>query len=200
MGFVVIPLDGRVLDGAVHPLGLSVGPGMIGLSQPMFNPVFCTYAVERVAAEPGGRARSVFWQIGELDSIVGEHDLDPVGHGGGEGLQEGARGLCISLVDELSDSKLGGAVDRYVEIELALRGLHFGDVDMKLADRIGLELALGRSFAFDLRQAGDPMTLKAAMQRRARQARDRRLQCVKAVVERRQSMPSERNDDGLFLS
>ena len=29
------------------------------------------------------------------------------------------------------------------EVELALRGSNLGDVDMKIADRIGLELALG---------------------------------------------------------
>ena len=62
---------------------------------------------------------------------------------------------------------------------------------MKIADRIGLELALGRSFAFDLRQARDPMALEAAMQRRARQVRDGRLQSVKAIIERQQRMPSK---------
>ena len=51
-------------------------------------------------------------QIGELDSIVGEHDLNPVRHGGDKGLQEGARGLRIGLVDELGDRELGWAVDR----------------------------------------------------------------------------------------
>ena len=49
------------------------------------------------------------------------------------------------------------------------RGPNFGDVDMEVADRIGLELALGRRFAFDLRQARDAVALQAAMQRRARQ-------------------------------
>ena len=31
MGFVVEALDGRILDGAVHPLDLAIGPGMLGL-------------------------------------------------------------------------------------------------------------------------------------------------------------------------
>ena len=70
---------------------------------------------------------------------------------------------------------------------------------MKIADRIGLEFALGGGFAFDLRQPGDPVALQAAMQGRARQMRDGRLQGVQAVVEWRQSMPSECNDDRLFL-
>jgi hypothetical protein len=66
-----------------------------------------------------------------LDSIVGEHDLDPVGHTGDKGLQEGARGLHIGLADELSDRELGSSIDGDEEIELALRGLHFGDVDVE---------------------------------------------------------------------
>ncbi len=31
MAVVVVALDGRVLDGAVHPLDLAVGPGMFDL-------------------------------------------------------------------------------------------------------------------------------------------------------------------------
>ena len=70
---------------------------------------------------------------------------------------------------------------------------------MKIADRIGLELALGRGFAFDLRQPGDPVALQTAVKGRAGQVGDRGLQSVQAVVERQQTMPSECNDDGLFL-
>ncbi len=75
-GAVGISLDGCVLDCPVHPLDPSVGPRVIGLGQPMFDPVFTTGAIERVAAEHGGRTGSVLWQIGELDAIVGKHDLD----------------------------------------------------------------------------------------------------------------------------
>jgi hypothetical protein len=55
VGCVVISLDGRVLDRPIHPLDLSIGPRMIGLGQPMFDPVLTTGAAEGVAAEPGGR-------------------------------------------------------------------------------------------------------------------------------------------------
>ena len=55
VGFVVISLDGRVLDCPVHPLDLSIGPRMIRLGQPMLDPVLTAGAVEGVAAEPGGR-------------------------------------------------------------------------------------------------------------------------------------------------
>jgi hypothetical protein len=99
----------------------------------------------------------------------------------------------------LDEGELRGSVDGDEQVEFALRSSNLGDVDMKLADRIGLEFACGGGFAFDLRQPRDPMALQAAMQRRARQMRDRGLQGIKAIVERQQSMPSEGNDDGLFL-
>ena len=43
------------------------------------------------------------------------------------------------------------------------------------------------------------MALEAAMQRRARQMRDGRLQSVKAIIERQQRMPSKGDDHGLLL-
>jgi len=36
---IVIPLDCCVLDRAVHPLNLAIGPWMVGLGQPVLNPV-----------------------------------------------------------------------------------------------------------------------------------------------------------------
>ncbi len=63
----------------------------------------------------------------------------------------------------------------------------FGDVDMKIVDRIGLEFALGRSFAFDLGQPRDPVALKTPVKGRAGQMWDRRLQGIKAIVERQQT-------------
>ena len=75
---------------------------------------------------------------------------------------------------QLDEGELGGAVDGDEQVELAFGGSHLGDVDMEVADRIGLELLLGGLVAFDLRQAADAVALQAAMQRRARQMRDRR--------------------------
>ena len=53
---VVISLDGRVLDRPVHPLDLPIGPGVVGLGQAMFDPVFPTDAIERMPTELGGWA------------------------------------------------------------------------------------------------------------------------------------------------
>lgn len=41
---VMMAFDGGVLNGAVHPLDLTVGPGMIGFCEPMLDAV-CLSAV-----------------------------------------------------------------------------------------------------------------------------------------------------------
>jgi hypothetical protein len=91
----------------------------------------------------------------------------------------------------LHEGKFAGAVNGDIEVELALGGLNLGDVDMKIADRIGLEFSLPRLVAFNLREAADPMPLQTAMQGRTGQVRDGRLQRIEAIVERQQRMPPE---------
>jgi hypothetical protein len=95
--------------------------------------------------------------------------VDFIGDGGDQAAQE----VSGSLARELRRS-----VDCDNEVEFALRGSNFGDVDMKLADRIGLEFAFGGGFAFDLGQPRDPVALKTPVQGRARQMRNGRLKRV----------------------
>ena len=135
-----------------------------------------------------------------MGSVVGGDGVDLVGDGGDQAAQEVPRGATRHLLMQFDEGELRGSVDGDEEVELALRGSNLGDVDMKLADRIGLELAFGGGFPFDLRQPGDSMTLQTPVKGRARQMRDGGLQSLQAVVERQQSMPSEGDNDGLFLS
>ena len=60
---VVKCLGRGVLDRPVHPLDLSVGPGMEGPGQAMLDAV--------PLAERTERMRSVRWLLGELDAVVG---------------------------------------------------------------------------------------------------------------------------------
>jgi hypothetical protein len=141
----------------------------------------------------------VAWR-GEVGSVVGEDRMDLVRDGGDQAAQEIPGGPARHLLMQLDESELRGSIDCDKQVELAFRGSDFGDVEMKIADRVGLEPAFRRSFAFDLGQARDPMALKAAMQRRAGQMRESRLQSVEAVVERQQSMPSEGDHDRLLFN
>src|ERR671936_298733 len=53
---VVEGLHGGLLDGAVHPLGLTVGPGVIRLGQLVRDAVLAADPVEGMPAQPRGWA------------------------------------------------------------------------------------------------------------------------------------------------
>ena len=77
------------LDSTVHSLDLTVCPGMLHLSQPMFDTIFPASHVEHV----GHVSRC--WSVGisgwkrELNAVVGESGMDLVGDGTNERLEEG---------------------------------------------------------------------------------------------------------------
>ncbi len=208
MGLVEVAFDGRVLDGAVHSFNLPIGPWMLGLCQPMIDVILSTGVFEGVRPDglsgvEGGldvrrRRARIAWR-GEVGSVVGEDGVDLIRDGNDEAAQEVRRGAARHLLVHLDEGELRRSVDCDEQVELALRGSNLGDVDMKIADRIGLEFSFGRGFAFDLRQPGDPVALQTSVKGRARQMREGGLQSVQAVVERQQSMPPECNDDGLFF-
>jgi hypothetical protein len=74
------PLAARaclVLDGAIHPLDLSISPRMIDFRQPVL--VLCADAVEQMFDRP-----SILQAIGELDAVVREDDMNAVRDGGNQ--------------------------------------------------------------------------------------------------------------------
>lgn len=146
------------------------------------------------------RPERFFGKSANWDAVVGQDNFDLVGNGGCQGIQEGARRYGGGFVREPGKGELRGAVDANVQIQLALRRPHLGDVDMEEADRIGFELLPGRLVALDIWQARDAVALKAAMQGRSRQMRDRRLQAIETVVERQSRMPTKGDDDRLVLA
>ena len=182
---------------------------MIGLGQPMVDVVLGAGVFEGV--RPNGfsslqrgldvrhSGARIAWR-GEVGSVVGEDGMDLIRDGGDQAAQEVPRGATRHLLVDLDEGELRRSVDGNDEVELAVSGSNLGEVDMKIADRIGLEFAFGRGFAFDLGQPGDPVALQTPVKGRARQMRNGRLQSVEAIVERKQRMPSESADNGLFLA
>lgn len=126
---VVIPFDGRLLDRAVHPLDLAVGPRVVGFRQPMLDPNSFADYVE--AYWSGIDGVPVPWLLGELDSVVRQNGMDLVGHGLKHVLEELACGAPVSLIHDLGNGELNGAVNADKEIGFAFSGLHFGNVDVK---------------------------------------------------------------------
>ena len=78
---IEVPLDRSFLDGSVHSFDLAVGPGMVGFGEPVLDAMGAAHAIEGMATEPGGRALAVLGKIGELDAVVGEHDVDAIRDG-----------------------------------------------------------------------------------------------------------------------
>ena len=81
---------------------------------------------------------------------------------------------------------------------LAFLGPDLRDVDMEVADRMGLEGLPGWLLAGDRRQSAYAVALKATMQGRTRQMWDARLERVQAVVQGQQRMLAE-SDNHRFL-
>ena len=109
MAVVVEAFDGCLLDGAVHPLDLSVGPRVVRLREPVLDIVRFADRVEAHLARPGGVA--VARLLGELNAIVRQDGVYPVRHGCQQVFEELPCCPAISLVDELGDRKFARAVD-----------------------------------------------------------------------------------------
>jgi hypothetical protein len=102
--------------------------------------------------------------IGELDAIIGQNDVEPVGHDGDQVTQEGCGDHLPGLLVQFNESELGSAVDGDEEIQLALSRLNLRDINMEVAERVGSELLLCGLVAIDLGQSADVVPLQTAMQ------------------------------------
>ena len=74
--------------------------------------------------------------------------MDLVGNRFDEVHQEVSRDPPCGLLVQYGEGYLRGPVDGDKKIELALRGAYISDVDMEVADRVGLELALSGSLDY----------------------------------------------------
>lgn len=92
---------------------------------------------------------------------------------------------------QFHEGELGRTIDGDEQVEPAFGRVNLGQIDMEVAERIGLEARPLGFVAVDLRQSADPMALQAAMQRRAGQVRDRGLERVEAVVQRQECVAAK---------
>jgi hypothetical protein len=198
MVFVMVALHGCLFECSVHSLDLAIGPRVIWFGQPMFDAMTLAGPLERMAPQHRGWAFAVLRQIGELDPVVGQDHVDLVRDGLDQSVEKGDRSRRIGFLEEPGKGDFRGAVDCDEEIEFAFLGSDFGDVDVKEADGIALELFLGCFLAFDFGQPGDAVALQAAVERRASQAWDCGLQGIETVVERKQGVLAESDDDCLL--
>ncbi len=90
-----------------------------------------------------------------MSAIVRKHGMDFVRHSCDQGSHEVGRGLSCGLLMQFGEREFRCAVDGHEEMELALLGSDLGNIDVKIADRIGLEGFPGRFIAFDIGQPAD---------------------------------------------
>ena len=138
---VVEAFDGRLLDHPVHSFDLTIRPGVLDLGQPVLNLMLAADPVEDVL-----EGINVPIMIGELDAIIrcpasvclqtlrgGQHDVEPVGHGGDEIAQEGCCGHFSGLLVQFHENELGGAIDGNEEIQLAFSRLNLSNINVDRA-------------------------------------------------------------------
>ena len=151
VALVVVTFHRRLFDSAVHALNLSIGPRMVRFGQAMFDIVGFANHVEphrpRIDGIPVSRL------FCKLDAVVCQDRVDLVRHGFQKELKEFPGCLAISLLNQLCDGELAGAVNTHKEKELAHFGSDLGNIDVKEADRVAFELLTFWLVTFDIRQA-----------------------------------------------
>jgi hypothetical protein len=142
MTIVMVAFDGGVLDGAVHPLDLAVGPRVVRLCQSVLDAVLAADLVEAMDPVARGPSITIAWEVGELDAIVSKNDVKALGHCFEQRFQERDRGRPIRLFMKLNKGELRGAIDPDIEVELALFSADLSDIDVEVADRYALNFCL----------------------------------------------------------
>src|SRR5260370_25695731 len=112
---------------------------MGGWGQSVADVMRKTDEIEGMSTRSCRKPSTVLRQIGELDSVVGEHGVDAIRNGSDECFKEGSRRLHIGLFNEFDHSELRGPVDAHEELELAFARSHFRPFDMEDPYRIAVE-------------------------------------------------------------
>lgn len=156
---VVEALDGCILDGAIHPFDLAVHSWMARLCQAMLNVEIGTCrlkgmtSVRHVLGPHGLGCPTVTCRIGDMGANVGENRMDFIGSGCDQRPEAVARDPAGGLLDQLRKGEFGCPVNGHKEKKPAFSRLHFGDINVKIAYRVALELLLRLLVAHKIRQA-----------------------------------------------
>ena len=121
------------------------------------------YAFRMLSCLPLGCTSTAVSQRGERRTMIRQHRVEPVGDRRDAGAQDvGGQPACRLLLP-LGHGTRADAVDGHTERQAACCRMRLGTVEMAVAQRVRLELGLGREGAIDLRQVAYAMALEAAM-------------------------------------
>ncbi len=159
MGIVVVTVDGRIFERAVHALHLTIRPRMFGFGQAVVNAMLATNPIKQKL-----EGILVARMISKLNPIVSQNSVDFIGNGSEKMAQKfGGDGTGRMLV-YLNKGKLRGTINGHKQVKLAFFRLYLSDVDMKIADGIGFEARFLRRLLGNLGQPTNFVSLKTAMQ------------------------------------
>ena len=117
---VVKAFHGRFLDGPVCPFDLAVRPRVLDLGEPVVDLMFLAVPLKDVF-----EGMNMPFVIGELDAIVRQHDVEPLGaRRRSDCVRQGCGGHFSGLLVQFHESELEGALDCDKEIPLALSRLN----------------------------------------------------------------------------
>lgn len=118
---------------------------MFDLGEAMFNAMLSADTAKNVIA-----SIPIAGTVRKLDAVIGHYRMEGVWHCLDQIVQELGRNHLAALGMEFGKSELGGSVNGHKQKELAFGCLHLGNVDVKVADWVALELLLGRLVALNL--------------------------------------------------
>ncbi len=138
-GLIMIALDSGFLERAIEAFDLPIGPGVSRLGEAVLDAKLAVDTVETVAAR-----EELMGLPGELDTVVRQDAM----HFVGPLLKHPAQKLgghdSLGLWGQLGKGYFAGAVNGDKQLLATFFGLHFGKVDVQVANRIVLKLLFGR--------------------------------------------------------
>lgn len=158
MRLVIVFLDWGFFSCSVHALDLAIGPGVIGVREPVFNGMFITDTCKDMC-----EGRFVVFPISDLDPVIGQNDMDAIGHGRDQMTEELCGGRFRGAWMQLRIGELRGAVDGHEWAELSCFGPHFGEINVEVSERVPLELVLLGRVSLNPRQPTKAMALPTLM-------------------------------------
>jgi hypothetical protein len=168
---------------------------MANLGQTVFDMVITADAIK--GDDPVGFCA---FTLGKLNAVVCQDRVNGVRNSGDQAAQEifGHQARCLDM--QFGVGKLRCPVNGDEKIEPTFTGLNLGNINMKVADGVGLECLFPELFSFNFRSAGDAMTLQTPMQGGSGETRNTGLQCVQTVIQRQQRQLAEGHNGGFLRS
>jgi hypothetical protein len=96
---------------------------MIDFGAAVLDAVFPAAHCEHMGEVSGGGTVGVARRQAELDAIVGEDGVDPVGHRFDKSCEKRRGGDAVRLVHQLHEGELAGSINGNEEVELSFGGL-----------------------------------------------------------------------------